>query len=138
MTRRDARISAAQMLFARPFHMEVELEEFIKSTSETLEVEMNGYAKKLVMGCEEKAEEISRIISENLDNWKLDRISKISFCVLQIGVFELLYATDIDDNIAINEAINCIKAFEGPEAGSFVNGVLSGVYKKCCEEKDKK
>ena len=47
---------------------------------------------------------------------------------LRIGVFELLYADDIPDAVAVTEAVALVRNLSTDESPAFVNGVLGS----CC------
>jgi N utilization substance protein B len=50
--------------------------------------------------------------------------------ILRLAAFELLHAEPIAPAIVINEAIEIAKKYSGPEAATFVNGILDALRKK--------
>lgn len=42
----------------------------------------------------------------------------------------MLFADDIPESVAVNEAVNLAKEYDVEEAPSFINGVLSGIVKE--------
>jgi N utilization substance protein B len=44
--------------------------------------------------------------------------------VLRLGVFELLYADDVPDAVAVSEAMALVRDLSTDESPSFVNGLL--------------
>jgi N utilization substance protein B len=47
--------------------------------------------------------------------------------VLRIGLYELLWATDVPDAVAIDEAIELAKGLSTDDSPRFVNGVLGRI-----------
>lgn len=89
------------------------------------------YIQNTVLGVMDKEQELLDIISANLaSGWRVDRISKVSKTILLLAVYEIKYADDVPEAVAINEAVELAKEFDEPETASFINGVLAGVVKK--------
>lgn len=87
------------------------------------------YIRELMKALDEHMGEIDAAIRGALDNWSLDRISRIDRAVLRIGAAELLFRDDIPPKVAIQEAIRLAEAYGGDESPRFVNGVLDALYK---------
>jgi len=87
------------------------------------------YVRALLMLLDEHLEEIDRELKRHLDNWSLERLSRIDRAVLRIGAVELLFRDDIPPKVAIQEAIRLAEAYGGDESPRFVNGVLDALYK---------
>jgi transcription antitermination protein NusB len=62
-------------------------------------------------------------ISAVLENWTLERLSVLTRLVLEQASAEAFFL-GIPSAVAINEAIDLSRSFEGNEAAAFVNGVL--------------
>ena len=87
------------------------------------------YIRALLTLLDEHIDEIDGILRRYLDNWSLDRLSRIDRAVLRLGAVELLYREDIPPKVAIQEAIHLAEAYGGDESPRFVNGVLDALYK---------
>lgn len=87
------------------------------------------YLENLVQTTLENLSVIDGHIEKNAKGWSLPRLSKVSLAALRIGICELLYDDNIPAGIAINEAVQLAKDYEGEKASSFVNGILSSVNK---------
>ena len=87
------------------------------------------YIEDVVLGFAKNAEEIDGKIAENAKGWSLSRISSVSLACLRLALYEILFREDIPNPIAIDEALNLVRKFEGEEAIGFVNGVL-GKFEK--------
>lgn len=90
----------------------------------------NEYVKKVVDGVLGKEKELDEIIAENLVGWDVRRISKVSIAAMRLALYEIIFMEDIPTNVAINEAIEIAKKYDGDECGSFVNGALGNAVKK--------
>lgn len=87
------------------------------------------YIRRLMTTLDEHIDEIDAALSDALDNWSLERISRIDRAVLRIGAAEILYQDEIPPKVAIQEAIHLAEAYGGDESPRFVNGVLDALYK---------
>ncbi|RKX71012.1 transcription antitermination factor NusB [candidate division WOR-3 bacterium] len=87
------------------------------------------FAREIVSGVEQNLDRIDRLITEQLKNWDMDRLSLIDQAILRIGVFELL-EDKIPYQAVIDEAIRLAKEFGGTDSYRFVNGVLDAVRKR--------
>jgi N utilization substance protein B len=47
--------------------------------------------------------------------------------VLRLGVFELLFSDEVDDAVAIDEAIELARSLSTDDSPRFVNGVLGAI-----------
>jgi N utilization substance protein B len=62
-------------------------------------------------------------ISLALENWSLERLSILTRLILEQAAAEVAYL-DMPAAVAIDEAVDVSREFEGDEAAAFVNGVL--------------
>jgi N utilization substance protein B len=85
------------------------------------------YAAELVRGVAVHSARIDELISEFAEGWTLDRMPAVDRNVLRIGVFELLWAPDIPDGVAISEAVLLARDLSTDASPSFVNGILARI-----------
>ena len=71
--------------------------------------------------------EIDALIAQGLENWDIDRLSKVDLSILRIAVYEIVYADDIPNAVAANEAVQLAKMFSEDKAPAFINGVIGKV-----------
>jgi transcription antitermination protein NusB len=90
------------------------------------------FAQTLASGVVLKREVIDQIIEKAAPEWPMHKISIIDRALLRLGIFELLFGSELNipPKVAINEAIELAKAFGGDTSRKFVNGVLGGIYKE--------
>jgi N utilization substance protein B len=56
--------------------------------------------------------------------------------ILKLALAEILYETDIDYNVSVNEAVELAKVYSLPESYKFINGVLGKVLQDLKEAQD--
>jgi N utilization substance protein B len=88
------------------------------------------YVRQVLALMNEHLPEIDAALRGALDNWRLDRLSKIDRAVLRIAATEMLYVDEIPPKVAIQEAIRLAEAYGGEDSPRFVNGVLDALYKR--------
>lgn len=74
-------------------------------------------------------EELDASIVPVLENWSLDRVSRIDHIVLWMALAEMRYFKDIPYKVSINEAIELAKQFSEAKASGFINGILDALGK---------
>ena len=82
------------------------------------------YALKLLDSIENNYEDIDMIIKKYLKNWRFERIGDIPRAILRLAIAEILYVDEIDQGVAINEAVNLTKKYSDENKAKFVNGIL--------------
>lgn len=82
-----------------------------------------------------KLSEIDPLIASASSEYAFDRIPRIERNILRLGLFELLFSSDIPPKVALSESVRLARKFATPEAAQFVNAVLDALWKKSCESK---
>jgi len=82
------------------------------------------YAAQLVRGVQAHRERIDELLSEYSEGWALDRMPIVDRNVLRIGLYELLWADDVPDAVAISEAVLLARDLSTDASPAFVNGLL--------------
>lgn len=126
MTRHEEREQAFLLLFEMMFGNETP-EERMESAVEARGAEFSDFSKKLVKGVSDYRIQLDDCLAAHSTNWRLDRISRVALTALRLAAYEMKYCDDIPDSVAINEAVELVKAYGGEEDGAFVNGVLGGL-----------
>lgn len=130
MNRYDARENAFALVFCSHFQKDLPLEEIMTLYLESREIERDEYFESLIHAVYDHLDEIDRMIENNLNNWSMRRISKVSLAALRLGVAEIKYIEDTPDHVVINEIVELAKKYEDIKCSQFVNGVLSSVMKE--------
>ena len=139
MTRANARELAVHLIYGREFTGE-EPEQIVnarldKEYYQKLAQENDIYSDRpsgaqvryldtVVTGVANRAQELNDQISKYSIGWDVSRISRLTRCVMQLAIFEILYMEDVPTGVAISEAVRLAKKYDGDDTGSFVNGIL--------------
>jgi N utilization substance protein B len=86
---------------------------------------VSEYAADLVRGVAANRDRIDSLIAEHAEGWTLDRMPAVDRNVLRIGVYELLWASDIPEAVAISEAVALAHDLSTDASPAFVNGILA-------------
>ena len=123
-SRHELREAVFKILF-QVENTELDYKELLELEQE--EIVNSSYVNTTLTEIIDKLEEIDNIISNNLKDWKLDRLSKMDRQILRISEYEILYS-DIPYKVSINEAVELSKKYsEKDESYKFINGVLKGI-----------
>lgn len=139
MTRYDARELAVHLIYAREFTGEepdklvaARLDkEYYSLLAEENEIYAEHpsraqvrYIDTVVTGVANRTEELNQQIQRFSIGWDITRISRLTRCVMQLAIFEILYVDDVPIGVAISEAVRLAKKYDGDDTGAFVNGIL--------------
>lgn len=83
------------------------------------------YAVTLVEGVEAHRERIDELLATYAEGWTLDRMPPVDRNVLRLGAYELIWADDVPDGVAISEAVALVQDLSTDESPQFVNGLLA-------------
>jgi N utilization substance protein B len=129
--RRKARESAIQILYQLefdPVDAATAVDSFWKKKKGAAETK--AYSRWLVEGIRTHRDEVDAAIQSISEHWRIPRMAIVDRNILRLAAFELLQAGHIAPAIVINEAIEIAKKYSGPEAATFVNGILDALRKK--------
>ena len=125
MSRRAARETAFQLLFAWDFDRESPAEPFLDSFFDDGPVE-DEYVRAVFSAVVSDCAPFDARIEEAATNWKVSRMSTVTRTILRLSVCEL----DLEDappKVVINEAIELAKKYDDDAAPSFINGILNKI-----------
>jgi transcription antitermination protein NusB len=83
------------------------------------------YATELVRGVQLHRGRIDELLAAYASDWTLDRMPAVDRNVLRIGAYELLWAADVPDGVAISEAVQLARSLSTDASPAFVNGLLA-------------
>jgi N utilization substance protein B len=83
------------------------------------------YAGDLVRGVHAHQGRIDELLAGYAQGWALERMPAVDRNLLRIGAFELLWADDIPDAVAISEAVQLARDLSTEGSPAFVNGLLA-------------
>ncbi len=85
------------------------------------------YTIGLVEGVAQHLDRIDELISSYAEGWILQRMPVVDRNLARIAVFELLHQPDIDDPVAITEAVELAKQMSTDDSPRFLNGILGRI-----------
>ena len=126
-----ARIAVMQSIFAYEFRSG-DPEAILKYAAKEFGDKLKDitFAMELLKGIIEKKEDILLMLQEEAPEWPIDKIAPIDRAILEIGIYETVFAKDIPPIVAINEAVEIAKSYGDTNSPKFINGVLSTIMHK--------
>lgn len=126
--RSKARKRALDLLYASDLRGESAVDALERAVAEG-EGPTNDYTAVLVRGVEEHRARIDEVLGSYSEGWTLARMPAVDRNVLRLGTWELLYADDVPDAVAVSEAMALVQDLSTDESPSFVNGVLGSILR---------
>jgi len=127
-TRSKARKAALDLLYESDIRKTSPQTLLTKRVTE-LEYVIRDFTKDLVDGVESHRRKIDELITTYSQGWDMDRMPPIDRNILRIAIFEILWASDIDLQVACDEAVELAKSISTDESSSYINGVLGRIIK---------
>ena len=93
------------------------------------------FTRALAHATSDNAEDIDARIERHTKGWTLDRIAPLERAILRTAMLEMLHPDIVEGERpippegAIDEAVELAKAFCGPDAPGFVNGILGAALR---------
>ncbi|MFC1656158.1 transcription antitermination factor NusB [Patescibacteria group bacterium] len=129
-----ARIAVMQTIFEYEFLQNCDISDLNPSSmlaynirQLSKKIEDKTFPEALLKCVLEKKDKIAKIIQEYAPQWPMDKIAPVDRAILEIGVCEIAFSSDIPPVVAINEAIEIAKVYGDTNSPKFINGVLSTV-----------
>ncbi|WP_203783725.1 transcription antitermination factor NusB [Asanoa ferruginea] len=85
------------------------------------------YALGLVNGVAAHLGRIDELIGSYAEGWTIDRMPVVDRNLARIAVYELLYVDEIDDAVAISEAVELARQMSTDDSPRFLNGLLGRI-----------
>jgi transcription antitermination protein NusB len=126
--RTKARKRALDVLYSADMRGETGVEALDRIATEG-EAPSNPYTAVLVRGVTEHRARIDEVLEQFSTDWSLARMPAVDRNVLRIGVWELLWAEDVPDTVAVTEAMALVRELSTDESPAFVNGVLGAIQR---------
>ncbi len=121
----DDRVRMVQ--FPENYSEQRDLDHLHRLTSEMKTLEDEAVARADLV--EAAIVELDELIDQTVDNFDINRISKVDLSILRLATWEILKDPEIDTAVSINEAIDLARSFSGEDSASFVNGILDKIAK---------
>lgn len=91
------------------------------------ELSQGDYVRELLVGVEEHLLKIDELITTYAQGWDMDRMPAIDRNILRIALFEILWLSNLDDEIAVSEAVEIATELSTDDSAKYINGVLGRI-----------
>lgn len=85
------------------------------------------FTKVLITGITENKRKIDELIATYAQGWDMDRLPAVDRNILRLGIYEIVWSADLDDGIAIDEALTLAKELSTDESAGYIHGVLGRI-----------
>ena len=123
--RRKARKRALDFLYEADLRDASPLE--LYASREKEELSQESYVENLLQGVTAHREKLDELIITYTQGWDMDRMPAIDRNLLRLAMYEILWEPDLDEKIAINEAVELASELSTDESSGYINGVLGRI-----------
>lgn len=88
---------------------------------------IRDFTKELIGGITENRRKIDELISTYAQGWDMDRLPAVDRNILRLGIYEIVWSDDVEDGVAIDEALNLAKVLSTDESAGYIHGVLGRI-----------
>ncbi|WP_163507746.1 transcription antitermination factor NusB [Fodinicola acaciae] len=88
---------------------------------------VQDYTVTLVEGASAHRARIDELLGTYAEGWTLERMPPVDRNLLRVAIFEMMWCDDVDDAVAINEAVELAQLLSTDDSPRFVNGVLGKI-----------
>ena len=89
----------------------------------------NPYTETLVRGVVDQQARLDELLARYSRSWELSRMPAVDRNILRLGLWELLYADDVPDAVAVDEAVDLARRLSTDDSPTFVNGILGALMR---------
>ncbi|MEW6188671.1 MAG: transcription antitermination factor NusB [Actinomycetota bacterium] len=126
LERRKARRMALEVLYQREITGS-SLREIIKNRALAGEKPLSEFSLRIIEGVAKHQKHMDEMIEGYADNWALERMPPVDRNIIRMGIYEMIYESDIPFSVSINEAVELAKAYGTEDSSKFVNGILGRI-----------
>jgi N utilization substance protein B len=123
--RRKARKRALDILFEADLRKVEPLSILIDRPADQLSA--GDYVEVLINGVSAHREKIDELIHTYAEGWDMDRMPAIDRNLLRIALFEILWQPELNDQIAVSEAVDIAQELSTKDSAGYINGILGRV-----------
>jgi len=85
------------------------------------------YTRELVVGVSDNRRKIDELITTYAQGWDVDRLPAVDRNILRLGIYEILWSTDVPTSVAIDEALDLAKELSSDDSSKYIHGVLGRI-----------
>lgn len=88
---------------------------------------IRDFTKTLITGVTDNKRKIDELIATYAQGWDMDRLPAVDRNILRLGIYEIVWSDELDDGIAIDEALNLARELSTDESAGYIHGVLGRI-----------
>lgn len=85
------------------------------------------YTRDLVVGVSDNRRKIDELITTYAQGWDMDRLPAVDRNILRLGIYEILWSTDVPTSVAIDEALDLATELSSDDSSKYIHGVLGRI-----------
>ena len=85
------------------------------------------YTRELVGGVSDNRRKIDELITTYAQGWDMDRLPAVDRNILRLGIYEILWSTNVPTSVAIDEALDLARELSSDESSKYIHGVLGRI-----------
>jgi len=85
------------------------------------------FTKVLIGGITENRRKIDELIATYAEGWDIDRLPAVDRNILRLAIYEIVWSDDVEDGVAIDEALNLARDLSTDESVGYIHGVLGRI-----------
>ena len=88
---------------------------------------IRDFTKTLIGGITENRRKIDELIATYAQGWDMDRLPAVDRNILRLAIYEIIWSDDVEDAVAIDEALNLARDLSTDESAGYIHGVLGRI-----------
>jgi N utilization substance protein B len=85
------------------------------------------YTRELVGGVSDNRRKIDELITTYAQGWDMDRLPAVDRNILRLGIYEILWSTNVPTSVAIDESLELARELSSDESSKYIHGVLGRI-----------
>ena len=85
------------------------------------------FTRELISGVSGHKRKIDELITTYAQGWDMDRLPAVDRNILRLAIFEIVWAIELPDAVAIDEALTLAKELSTEESAGYIHGVLGRI-----------
>ncbi len=90
-------------------------------------ISQGEYSEALIAGVLEHQVKIDELIMTYAQGWDMDRMPAIDRNILRLAIYEILWQNDVDDSVAISQAVELASELSTDDSAGYINGLLGRI-----------
>ena len=88
---------------------------------------IRDFTKALIGGITENRRKIDELIATYAQGWDMDRLPAVDRNILRLAIYEIVWSDDVEDGVAIDEALNLARELSTDDSAAYIHGVLGRI-----------